>query len=271
MIAHVLVEQVLTLEPDREGRNGRAAPAGLGRVAQVRIEKCVTLCGRFVLADLRLVEGMQEAGARGPVGIPVIEPKAGAVRRNSGHVTALRIRELGVHEIVLPVDAPGAAPDLADILLRGQLQPVELSVALLENHLIEVAARPAVGRAGRQRRVAGLARALPVDEAVESRVVERAVEAEVALGPPQAHLNAARDFLVEVRIADLERRRRVVPALREQFRRIRRPLHVLCREARDHVGRQLVEHAETGTHRREAALRRDLRRLAQIADVEPGP
>ena len=118
----------------------------LERVGEVGVQQGVALGRRLALADLVLVEGVQEADAREPVAVAIEHAGAGAMRRDARNIAARRIIEGRPHEVVLPVDAPRAFPHAADIELRADLDAVELRVALLEHDLVELTADAAGGQ-----------------------------------------------------------------------------------------------------------------------------
>src|SRR5581483_9443705 len=102
----------------------------------------------------------------------------------------LRILEPGAHEVVLAVESPDARVHAADVELGQHLRAVEDGVALPEHDLVELGAGT-TRRAARQRIVAGLARALLENVAVEPGVVGSGIEAQGAAGSPEADLDGA--------------------------------------------------------------------------------
>lgn len=186
--------------------------------------------------------------------------------------------ELGVDEIVLSVDAPDAVPYRRDVVLHRDLGTVEAGVSLLEVDEIEsavivaalvgvivgmivmvvivviAAASGAVEMVAVGCAFAGQTLKLAVDEAVVTRVVGRRVEAESSRCFLQSDFDSRRLFLIEERIADLERAGRFMHAFREELGCIGRAFDVLSRQPRDGVERQLVKKAETAADRRKVAL-----------------
>src|SRR5262245_39001937 len=158
------------------------------------------------------------------------------MRRDARNIAARRVLEGGAYEVVLTIDAPRAAPDAADIELGAEFDTVEPRVALLENDLVELAARSAAG----ERVVALQAGQLLEDEAVEPRVVGGRIEAQRTRRLLEAEFDGLRLFLGQERIADLERLGSLVHALGEQLRLGGRAFDMLTGQARDDAHGQLV-------------------------------
>ena len=130
-----------------------------------------------------------------------------------------------MHEVVLPVDAPHAAPDAGDVVLGQQLGAVEGRILLRVDDLVELGAGAARGE---------VVVALGAGEALEDEVLElgaigRDVEAEVALRPLEADLEGVGRLDRQVGSADLEGGRGVVRPLVEELGGIGRALDVLRR------------------------------------------
>ena len=153
-----------------------------------------------------------EVGA--PVRLAVADGGADAVgrlQRQVAGVVQVAARRVGEH---------AAVPAHADLVPRHfRFRALDVGPGLLEQALAEVAARVAVLV---ERRVGHVA----VDEVVDVVAVGVQAPAQQAARLLQRQFDVARDFLVQVRIADVERQRGVVRAARVQLVRRRRALRV---------------------------------------------
>src|SRR5262249_26376485 len=144
-------------------------------------------------------------------------------------------------DVELVLDAPGAAPQRCDVVLALPFHAAKDRVALRVAGLLELERPGRIVGSDARGAVAGIAGQAAEDEAVEARVVPGQLEAECPDGAPQPGLDRLRDLDLEIWIADVERRRRVVGAAREQLGRLRGALDILSGDAGDEIPRQVLD------------------------------
>src|SRR6476660_4846024 len=197
-VANVVVEQVLAPDADGDLRHQTGSALELGGVAELGVEQIVAGRRRVEGGKLVLRESVQQIHARQPVLVAIVDATAQAMRRHLGNVGA--VGEDGAHEVVLPIDAPHAAPDAGDVVLGQQLRAVKRGVLLRVDDLVELGARSARGEVA----IAFRSREALVDKVPEIGVVDRNVEAEVSFRPLEADLVRVSGLDRQVGIADLE-------------------------------------------------------------------
>ena len=70
-VANLIVKQVLASQANRHFRHHRALRRGLKSIAELRVQEIVGRRWRVEGGELMLREGVQQAEAGGPVGVPV--------------------------------------------------------------------------------------------------------------------------------------------------------------------------------------------------------
>ena len=205
---------------------------------------------------------MQQVDAREPVGVAIVDASAKPLRRNARHIGA--IGEGGAHDVVLSLDAELSGPQRQHIVLELEFGAAEGRVLLRVDCLIEFETGTDLTRDV----FTGIAGQLPIDEAVEARVVAGQFEPERTRRAPQTDLNRFRRLDAEIRVADIEGRGGVVAAAREQLGWFRRAFGVLTGDAGRQIPGKILDQADAAALRREVQIARRCRTDGGGIDIE---
>jgi hypothetical protein len=156
-----------------------------------------------------LSEGVKQPDPRKPGVIPPVKAAADAHRRDTGHVGP--VGEGGAHDVELVFDANVSIGDRHYVPLALKLAAPEDGISLRIDSFVKLA-RP---RTTYTRVITGVPRQLSKDEPVEPCVIRRRLKSKRASRASQAHLDRLRGLNLEIGIALVKSRRRIVGSTRK--------------------------------------------------------